>query len=277
MIHADLDELDIPDELREALDEATDVLLSIEDLEERDTFIDKNQKLWQEIKPYLTAPTGQSDSDPKCWYCESKGPGFHFHVDHFRPKKRLKNRNEPEEIGYWWLAFDLLNFRLSCQSCNTAGGKGRQFPLAEGCRRAKGPEDCLQNEMILLLDPAKSGDRLLLAFSEDGRVYPRHRDRGSFTTKACTSIDVYDLNHVQKMEARKQKWLECKELARRAERALELAAAATSLEARQSTEERFEETCRDIEAKVVSSESFSAMARYCFRGTGHDWLLELIP
>ena len=276
MIQVNLRELDIPEDLRQKLREKTDEIISIEDAEVRKDFIKNNASLWREIRPYLVELTGNSQNDAKCWYCECKGPGFTYHVDHFRPKNRVNNDGEVEELGYWWLAFDFMNYRLSCQRCNTGGGKRDQFPLVEGCKRAREPNDDIRDEVIFLLDPAKPGDPVFLSFSEDGKAYPKEQNDSIVAKKAEISINVYDLNHVSKVEARKQTWLECKMLVNRAERAMDQLCNA-SPETVRLTQERFEDICEDIQNRMSSNEQFSAMARYCFRGTGEEWLIDLIP
>jgi uncharacterized protein (TIGR02646 family) len=275
VIQVDLRQLNIPDDLIQRLGEKTGQLLSIEEPEARKAFIGNNASLWGEVRPCLIELTGRNQADAKCWYCECKGPGFTFHIDHFRPKNRVKNSDLAEEPGYWWLAFEVMNYRLSCQRCNTGSGKRDRFPLLEGTGRARHPSDCLQDEVILLLDPSNPGDPVFLSFSEDGRVYPREDNDSIVSMKAKMSIEVYDLNHVGKVEARKQTWLECKRLAERAEWAKERLHQATS-ETIQSTAERFRDVCQDIRERVSSSEEFSAMAYYCFRGTGEDWIIDLV-
>jgi uncharacterized protein (TIGR02646 family) len=279
MIYVDLGRLEIPDELRQELEQATQELLTLQSDDERKPYIDKKSHLWGEVRPFLARVSGLNENDCKCWYCESKGPGFTHHVDHFRPKMRVKNAGGQEEPGYWWLAFNAGNYRLSCQRCNTGAGKRDQFPLAEGCQRACDPLANLEDEIPLLLDPALASDPMLLTYSEDGRVYPRYSEDSFPGTRAETSIRVYDLNHVSKVEARKSVWLDCSELAKRAKRALDQLVASPP-EARLVAKERFEDVCRDIKKRVSVSAEYSAMAHYCFRGMSRamdeEWLSDLL-
>jgi hypothetical protein len=167
MIYVDLQRLEIPDELRQELEQATQELVALQSDDERKAYIDRKSDLWGKTRPFLAKVNGLHENDCKCWYCESKGPGFTYHVDHFRPKKRVKNIGEQEEVGYWWLTFDVGNYRLSCQRCNTGAGKRDQFPLAQGCQRACGRLAHLEDEISLLLDPALAGDPTLLTYSQD--------------------------------------------------------------------------------------------------------------
>jgi len=279
MIYANPRRLEIPDELRQELEEAAQELLTLQSNDERKTYIDKKSPLWREVRPFLARVNGLNENDYKCWYCESKGAGFTHHVDHFRPKKRVKNAGGQEEPGYWWLAFNAGNYRLSCQRCNTGAGKRDQFPLAEGCQRACDPSANLEDEIPLLLDPTLAGDPILLTYSEDGRVYPRFPKNSLPGIRAEISIQVYDLNQVSKVEGRKPVWLDCSELAKRAKRALDQLLAAPP-EAKLVAKERFEDVCQDIQKRVLDSAEYSAMVRYCFRGMsramGEEWLSDLI-
>jgi hypothetical protein len=274
MIYADLEKLDLPETLRARLEQATARLLAMQDENQRKDFIEANSGLWREVRPALAKICGRNENDCKCWYCESKGPGFTHHVDHFRPKLRVKNTREPEEPGYWWLAFECGNLRLSCQRCNTGGGKRDQFPLAPSSPRITEPSEDLEQESRLLLDPTRAVEPSMLAYSEDGLVYPRYSEEGP-GTMAETSIRVYDLNHVSKVEARKAVWLDCCELASRARSAL-VQLVQGPAEARRVAKDRFKDTCHDIQKKVSPSAEYSAMARYCFQGMAENWILDLM-
>ena len=78
----------------------------------------------------------------KCWYSEVPLEGADPNVDHFRPKGRIREVDEnlqntkTTSRGYWWLAFELRNFRLASMHSNqrrvdehTSGGKWDYFPV----------------------------------------------------------------------------------------------------------------------------------------------------
>jgi hypothetical protein len=108
----------------------------------------------------------------KCAYCEgqptSQGP---WDVEHYRPKGRVKeNENHP---GYYWLAYTWENLLPSCAYCNQgrtdqptfddptplpAAGKVDQFPLLNETHRANTPDDPLDIEEPLLLNPCVDQD-----------------------------------------------------------------------------------------------------------------------
>jgi uncharacterized protein (TIGR02646 family) len=74
-------------------------------------------------------------------------------VDHFRPKSRL--RENPSHGGYWWLAYELKNYFLSCRRCNSTY-KSDRFPLRPRARRVTFQDRTrLLREARLLLDPAR--------------------------------------------------------------------------------------------------------------------------
>jgi hypothetical protein len=126
---------------------------------------------WSPIKIYL-----ENASNRKCWYTESKNPGFPNDVEHFRPKGQVKKGTQVLH-WYWFLAFNPINYRLSAHFPNRlsknslyaqTGGKGDQFPLLNNSPHAKSIRE-LPDEKPVLLDPCNPDDVDLLAFSPDGR------------------------------------------------------------------------------------------------------------
>lgn len=135
----------------------------------RSEFLSTNN-IWSSFKPILIRYFGE-----KCWYSECSLDGSYGDVDHFRPKKRSINLEGSTILddGYWWLAYEYLNYRLSCEKCNRLfgdGGKGDCFPLKEGSQPAQFGAPC--EEEILLLDPCNADDVALVGFNEEGRVVP---------------------------------------------------------------------------------------------------------
>jgi len=111
----------------------------------------------------------------KCWYCETLIVRADVTVDHYRPKSEVLD--VPGHPGYWWLAYDVSNYRIACKHCNSGGAryngvregraKGSQFPLIGGTR-ARTSVDDVEYEQPLLLDPAHPGDPDLLGFDTAG-------------------------------------------------------------------------------------------------------------
>ncbi|MFJ6015372.1 HNH endonuclease [Streptomyces sp. NPDC092952] len=133
------------------------------------------REMWREdaIRDRMIALIGE-----KCWYCETRFVRSPYHVDHYRPKSVIVG--EAERRGYWWLAYDPANYRLSCHHCNSGGarygnqsagpGKGARFPLL-GQRTSAGGS--LEDELPVLLDPVVVEDAELIGF--DGQGHARRR------------------------------------------------------------------------------------------------------
>jgi uncharacterized protein (TIGR02646 family) len=78
-----------------------------------------------------------------CAYCQCDIRHAPSDVEHFRPKS-----------VYWWLAYELDNYLLSCIPCNRSYKKER-FPLPAGAGHwTYGDRDRLKEEKFVLLDPA---------------------------------------------------------------------------------------------------------------------------
>jgi len=94
---------------------------------ERKRIIKTHDSLWRDdrIRDWLFA-----QFYGKCWYSEARESVSSYHVDHFRPKGAI--RDEDGE-GYWWLAFEWTNYRISGQLINTK--KGDVFPIVGGASR----------------------------------------------------------------------------------------------------------------------------------------------
>lgn len=167
----------------------------------------KHREVWADLKPELS-----KIMHGKCWYTESMQVGTDTDVDHFRPKNSVKGTTHPEtgikHNGYWWRAFDPDNYRFSCIVANRArrdvetglvGGKVDEFPLWSERERAWTPEDSCDDEQPLLIDPCKSAEVALIAFSENGEAVERHKEafNKKFYKKANVSIRLYHLNHTE--------------------------------------------------------------------------------
>ncbi|HSN99582.1 MAG TPA: hypothetical protein VLS89_14910 [Candidatus Nanopelagicales bacterium] len=86
-----------------------------------------------------------------CAYCNAGLGPDRGDVDHFRPKKPSRNG---EHQGYWWLAYELGNYFLSCRVCNEHR-KLERFPLEEGALRTEyATRAAVGDELRLLVDPA---------------------------------------------------------------------------------------------------------------------------
>jgi len=141
----------------------------------------KTANFWSEFKPILIKYYGE-----KCWYSECSLEGSFGDVDHFRPKNKSVDTegNTILEDGYWWLAYDYLNYRFSCEKSNRSfgdGGKNDIFPLKPGSVPAiEGNKD----DIPVLLDPCMDSDVALIDCNEAGEII-------------SLSSDPYDLDRVE--------------------------------------------------------------------------------
>ena len=179
MIYVNPNEVRISNDLLRKAKELTAELKSKDEGDRTDFIKSKRKETWghPDVVKALCAVVGD-----KCWYSEVSLVGADPEIDHFRPKgyvsevdcNSLKKTGETSS-GYWWLAFEPRNFRLSCQHSNqrrideeTEGGKGNFFPI-EGTRSPEGTDLDFITETVLPLDPCSVSDMKLMWFDPDGR------------------------------------------------------------------------------------------------------------
>ena len=166
--------------------ELTNLLLAEPDPIKRNEIIDKNSALWGKIKSHLLAL-----SHNKCWYSEAKESFSHYHVDHFRPKKHSYNINHEDEGGYWWLAFEWTNYRITGSVGNSK--KGDRFSVRANKVRNQGGD--INLEVTYFLDPIDEEDPLALSFDENGEIRPVSINEADWNyIKAKYTIENLDLN-----------------------------------------------------------------------------------
>lgn len=218
----------------------------------RDKIIDDNAHLWGEIKEWL-----EGFSNGKCWFSEARDTYSHWQVEHFRPKKQAR---EPERDGYWWRAFDYLNYRL----CGGVGNakKGCYFPLQIGTLPANCPEDNCDDEAHVLIDPIRKSDVDLITFSNGGVAVPAFAD-GWDRERAVKSIERYKLNGYPPLRrAREEVWNRCKVLVDELERLIiERKKAEDAGKHSPTRNEKIESTKLALHDMTVPSAPFSSVAR----------------
>lgn len=168
--------------------------------DERNVMIDKNKPHWDALKPWLLALSGG-----KCWFSEVRELYSHYDVEHFRPKKEAKALDGINRDGYWWLAFDYMNFRL----CGNVGNrkKGGWFPLKQGSLCSTYVEPCEESEARYLLDPIDDDDVSLIAFDEEGKVIPAPGASDWEQERVNVTVQRLKLNeHVPLAEERRKVW-----------------------------------------------------------------------
>lgn len=261
------------DRAREALKELREA-----DAEERGAIIDRNERLWRELKDVL-----ERINHGKCWYCEAQENRSDNTVDHFRPKKRVAEA--ADHPGYWWLAFEWSNFRYTCTYCNsrrvdpegnTEGGKQNHFPLLNEAQRAYDENDDLTLEEPKLLDPLNALDHLLLWFTDDGRAVPRYDEQSHqrMASRASCSIATYHLNHRRLVDKRKMLYNFIHRHVESGKRNF-----ARAVEGDISAEQALDDGLRVLMGLMSSTAEHSAAARAILSGlrhTDHPWIEQLV-
>lgn len=165
----------------------------------------KKHTLWGEFKAILIKYYGNI-----CWYSECDLSALPGEVDHFRPKNKSTKANGECILsdGYWWLAYDYLNYRLSCEVCNRRfgkGGKGNIFPLKQDVPPS---EPFSENEAsYLLIDPCEHNDTKLIGFDENGAIIALSSDDWE-QTRVKVSRFVYNWDNFN--AARKRVRVQCR-------------------------------------------------------------------
>jgi uncharacterized protein (TIGR02646 family) len=247
-------------------EEALELISAVNARDERNEVLRLKARIWSLIKRDLATL-----SHGKCWYCEVRQTRSRMAVDHFRPKGRVKDV-VPEHDGYWWLAFEVSNYRLSCTFCNSpvtdddgvTRGKQSFFPLLDESERARTPDDDLDLERPVLLDPLRSTDPPLLFFDPDGRVHPNPRlcPEGTIRfNRASASIEMLNLNHPGLRDKRKR-------LNKRLNRELRTALHYWPGFLRETEPDSalFEESCEVLKQAIAEYAQLAATARSYLRG-----------
>lgn len=170
MRYIDLDKIDIRSEAfrrwKNSADRCYKNLQAMHTHEERSYYL-THHPIWTDLKSLLVETYGE-----KCWYSECDLTGSFADVDHFRPKNQSKDENGSDILpdGYWWLAYDYINYRLSCEKCNRPfgiGGKSDYFPIKAGTAPAQMGN---HNDIPILLDPCSKDDVELIDCNDTGRI-----------------------------------------------------------------------------------------------------------
>lgn len=162
----------------------TDKLRAATSETERADIIKENESLWidNRIRDWLL-----KQFNNKCWYTEASESVSPIHVDHYRPKGRVKDLDGKESAGYWWLAFDWSNYRISGHLINSK--KSVSFPIVEGARAREFDVVTLKLEAPLLIDPLKEEARLISYEKTDEDI--------------CEALPSADISNAEKFRAEK--------------------------------------------------------------------------
>jgi len=263
MIYVDLDKFPPAKEWLDAADALTKSLIAAKDANERKEIIDKNKDVWGQLKAHLSTIRNR-----KCWYSESVNDAAHCHVDHFRPKTNALDDNGNDHGGYWWLAFDWMNYRYAGPAPNVR--KKDYFPVSQN--KATNYGDNIALEDILLLDPINIGDPGKLAFDVEGRVLPKATDKTSRDyKKAFYSIERYNLNMEGLKEGRRQKQLKVTQLITQSQKLVALQAVKHDA----AREHEIIQLWKELRDLAHPNSEYSAAVKYCLRSSGYDWATEI--
>lgn len=153
----------------------------------------------------------------RCAYCEtpiieSRQPG---HLDHFRPKGAVKDYTNGKELkvtingtedlhpGYYWLCYDWKNLLPTCHKCNSPTtetetfGKHDFFPVEDEQKRAINPDDIIDDETPLLINPTEINPDDHLYMDKTGTMFWRSK-KGKICVKIL-GLNLSDLPDTRKM------------------------------------------------------------------------------
>ena len=180
-------------------------------------------------------------SHHKCWYSEAPIGNSDFFIDHFRPKNRARQKvdiSDPDsdiitnkENGYWWLAYEWKNYRLSGLYANslrrdrlsddgTVKGKGDYFPLDLQNGRVANDNENVACEVPILLDPCDAEDVTLLTFDSNGEVISAGNNEYEHN-RVLQSIFYYHLDLEQLNKERLLAWKDCEREINEAKKAID--------------------------------------------------------
>ena len=186
---------------------------------ERKLFI-KGRTVWNRLQELMF-----NLSHSKCWYSEAPPGAGDYEIDHFRPKNRSKQFDGSvlRTDGYWWLAYEWTNYRLSGGLVNKrrkdrlgtnedVKGKGDYFPLdiQNGSQVAEFGQN-LNIELPILLDPSVLYDTSLLTFDKNGEIIIPADISDVDNFRAEKSIFFYHLDLEQLDLYRAQVWKVCED------------------------------------------------------------------
>lgn len=270
MIYIDLNKLNPSEKwLKKAEELLQELIDNRYNKEKRDKIIDKasSQQHWTKLKEELEAL-----SYGKCWYSEAREIFSYYHVDHFRPKKRAiddTNGNREERDGYWWLAFDYKNYRLSASVGNTK--KSDHFAVRSNC--ATKPEDSIEDEIIYLLDPTNISDPNKLIVDEQGTIKPSNPNASDWDNiRAKYTIEKLHLDWPDLKTERQVKWSKVQRLIDDVDLLDQKYQQKPSADSRAKLDEKI----REIIKHIAPCSELSATARACLRASRKNWALEIL-
>ena len=242
-------------------------LNKVKTAQEHHDYIEAKKSLWgdDDLKEWLL-----SLSNDKCWYTEVKHGADYPEIEHFRPKKSAKDENSTiVSDGYYWLAFNLTNYRISKPMPNRK--KGTFFPIVDGTKRARNCNECHLDERPWFLDPLAPRDHLLLSFNDNGIAVPETGVTPHQKIRVTFTVNHFGLNHVVLNRRRKEVWKTTRRLYNRYTRFTVEAERTGSIRA----ETKAEDTLCEIMGLIKPSAEFSSVAKAALKKTGKSMAINI--
>jgi hypothetical protein len=237
--------------------------------EKRDKLITTYESHWTDdrIRDWLL-----SQFSDKCWYTEAKETISPIHVDHYRPKGRVRNHSkDPGDEGYWWLAFNWENYRIAGWLINSK--KSDIFPIMHGSRALPDDAASLALECPVLIDPKKEEARLVSYEKQDEEVciaVSAARIDADDTYRVDMTIEVLGLNIRPKLNRKRAEyWDKCSD---------EIAnfKSATSAGAETVKWILRENAIVNLRKMIAYEAEFSSVVEACIRKTAPDALVAAV-
>jgi len=265
MIYVHRDWGKVPQDVKDALKAASDALELLVGEKARKAFIAKkeNQRKWAALRQY---------------FLESRDSVGRLQVDHFRPHGSVKQAERLfAAAGYSWLAFELENFRLAGQLCNTVNaeysqksvGKGTWFPLKYPKKRASLNRRLIRNEVPLLLDPTVDSDIAKIIFKDDGSVSPAPNLSEADAKNVDIAVRCLGLSQSALDRNRCEVWKACSSAIQR------YSMMVRKIDQGLTAEETkvMEEAIGELVNRSKSDSPFTAVARCCLIANGMAYLI----
>ncbi|MCY2967875.1 MAG: hypothetical protein NT069_30320 [Planctomycetota bacterium] len=173
--------------------------------------IESNEKLWKDdrIRNWMFALFNN-----KCWYSEAQESVSYYHVDHFRPKGRVSDdQTDLITDGYWWLAFNWTNYRISGGVLNSK--KNDVFPYADMTRAVHNDPSSVAKECPILIDPVVEEEARLISYDWRDEETCIAVQAGGITPEQASRVDrtieILGLNRETRLnQKRAQLWEKCR-------------------------------------------------------------------
>jgi len=263
MIFIDIENNPPSDDWIDKADELTAQLIAAGSIDERAAIIEANSVIWRNLKQHL-----QDISNGKCWYSEANDDFNYNHVDHFRPKSHAIDENNDDQGGYWWLAFNWRNYRLS----GGVGNVRKRDYFAVRANKANDYTDALEDEEPYFLDPTEILDPPKLTFSIEGMVAPKNPDTESWDYKRAEyTIRRLNLNLETLKEGRREKYREAYNLIRDLSELLGLQEQNPSAARKQKISLKMKQLWKMARPEAT----YSATVKTCLSSSGYEWAFNL--